>query len=321
MKNIDITVVVPVYNASALIKRCIDSLLSQEGQFTKEVIFVDDGSTDDSSDIIKSYNNPNFILIEQENGGPAKARNTGIIASHGKYLSFIDADDYWDSDFLKTTLQFMEQHDKIVAVSVGQRHIIRGKESVIPKCVNDYHEPIIIEDFFSFWSNYRHVCTGSVVLKTDIAKQIGGQREDLRAGEDWEFWMMVALYGKWAFIPKVLFTSDGDDVTRTRGWVEKMKPRWETTPPIHEWEKRLLKILPSPLPLSYKKARGYVAYHMIHAHVLGNRLNLARKETFHYKKDFPLNDRLCFLFKVCSKTYLTWVLMSKLLIWREYHRY
>lgn len=317
----DVSVIIPVYNASVSINRCINSILLQKTQFKIEVIFVNDGSTDDSSDIIKSYNNPDFILIEQENGGPAKARNAGLHIAQGKYVSFLDADDYWDPIFIQTTVEYLIDHDEVVAVNTGQNHIKGNRSSIVPICVNDFSTPLIINDFFSFWNKYHHVCTGSVVLKKDIAMMIGGQREDLRAGEDWEFWMMVATYGKWAFIPKVLFVSNGDDVTKVLGWVEKMKPRWETTPPIYDWEKRLVERFPLQLPLNYKKARGYVGYHMIHAHILGKRLKLARKETLQYKDDFPPNTRLCRLFKACSKTSLSWWIMSKLLLWREYHRY
>lgn len=66
-----------------------------------------------------------------------------------------------------------------------------------------------------------HVCTGSITIRIDIARQAGGMREDLRQCEDLEFWAYLATFGKFGFIPEVLFVSDGNAVTRSQGWIDK----------------------------------------------------------------------------------------------------
>lgn len=64
-------------------------------------------------------------------------------------------------------------------------------------------------------------------------------RQDLRVTEDLEFWALISTYGRWGFIPNILFVSDGSDVTQSQGWLNKMKLRWQNAPSIAEWEKEL----------------------------------------------------------------------------------
>lgn len=91
-----ISVVIPVYNAGQYISRCLDSILVQKYAGELEIICVDDGSTDNSAQIIREYanHNSNIRVISQSNKGAAAARNSGMDAARGKYISFIDADDY-----------------------------------------------------------------------------------------------------------------------------------------------------------------------------------------------------------------------------------
>ena len=103
----EISVIVPVYNAERYIKTCINSLLSQTVREFMEVIFVDDGSTDSSGNIIgKSVSeNENFSVYHIKHSGVYHARNTGIEMAKGKYIAFIDADDYIESDYFESLLK------------------------------------------------------------------------------------------------------------------------------------------------------------------------------------------------------------------------
>lgn len=93
---IDISIIVPVYNVEQYIIKCLDSLLFQETCLIYEIICINDGSTDGCYDIMREYSNKykNIILINQKNKGLSAARNRGIIESRGKYIIFIDSDDY-----------------------------------------------------------------------------------------------------------------------------------------------------------------------------------------------------------------------------------
>lgn len=95
------SIVMPVYNSSNFLDRSISSIVNQSLK-NWELIIVDDGSTDNSSEIIKKYAdiNDNIKYYYQENSGPGKARNLGISKCNGDYICFIDADDYFESDYL-----------------------------------------------------------------------------------------------------------------------------------------------------------------------------------------------------------------------------
>lgn len=101
-KNIKVSVILPVYNVGNYLDECLNSLINQSLRDI-EIICINDGSTDNSLDIIKKYQNidQRVKLIDQENHGAGYARNVGIEISQGEFLSFLDADDYFDRDMLK----------------------------------------------------------------------------------------------------------------------------------------------------------------------------------------------------------------------------
>lgn len=92
----DISIVVPVYNVEKYLKECINSLLEQDFRGQYEIICVNDGSTDSSLQVLKEYekSNEKIVLINQKNKGLSAARNTGLKNAKGKYVMFIDSDDY-----------------------------------------------------------------------------------------------------------------------------------------------------------------------------------------------------------------------------------
>lgn len=183
---------------------------------------MDDGSTDDS--VIKARDEENIILYQQQNAGPSMARNKGVELAHGKYVTFIDADDYWEDSFIEKTVSFLEEHDDCVAVNVAQRHLTISGEHVAPVCYSEYSKPFVLDDFFLFWATFMHVCTGSVVIRPKVIKQTGGMRTGLRITEDLEFWALVSTYGRWGVIPEILFVSDGvETITDQTEWLKKCK--------------------------------------------------------------------------------------------------
>lgn len=95
-----ISVVIPLYNKEASIAQSLKSVLSQEYD-DFEVVIVDDGSTDGSVGVVEAINDPRIRLIKQENGGPSKARNTGVKNAKGEWILFLDADDELEPDALE----------------------------------------------------------------------------------------------------------------------------------------------------------------------------------------------------------------------------
>lgn len=318
-----ISIIIPLHNGSLLVSRCLDSVFSQKGNFDLEVIVIDDGSTDNSVDIIKNY--PKQIaLLQQSNQGPAAARNKGIEVATGKYLAFLDADDYWESEFLESTVSFMENQKEAIAVSVGQTHKIPGKaDAVAPNVLQlkpeKYKAPILLRDFYLFWAKHNHVCTGSVLMLTEVVKLSEGQRPELRITEDLEFWAYLATYGKWGFIPKILFISDGGEITRDTGWLEKNKKRWESAPTISQWENRIVQKINEVYLPSFNQTKGRVARNLVYSMILSGRVNLARMEVKKHGKYFP-SDYLSLLFNGAAFLSIFWRLLAFVLKYREYHR-
>ena len=101
----DISVVVPVYNTSRFLRQCVDSLINQTWKDV-EFILVDDGSTDDSLEILKEYQkrDARIKVLEQKNLHAGVARNNGMKQATGKYIIFLDSDDFFEPDLLKSAL-------------------------------------------------------------------------------------------------------------------------------------------------------------------------------------------------------------------------
>ncbi len=112
-----ISAIMPLYNSEGSVARTVSSVMQQSvGDF--ELIIVNDASTDSSLDIVMSFNDARIkILSHRDNKGAAAARNTGIEASRGRYIAFIDADDIWAPDKLKNQIQFMTENQSQACVT------------------------------------------------------------------------------------------------------------------------------------------------------------------------------------------------------------
>ena len=113
-----VSIIIPVYNGERFIQRAIRSIVDQNfprKQF--EIIVVDDGSTDNTSDIIQPFKDTIGIMRHEKNMGLAASRNTGIKAARGQYIVNLDADDYLHQDFLYIEIMFLSLNEDFDAVS------------------------------------------------------------------------------------------------------------------------------------------------------------------------------------------------------------
>ena len=147
--NILISFIIPVYNCEKYITTCISSILSLayfKNSF--EVILVNDGSIDNSESIIRDiiHDNPNILLINQNNLGASSARNAGLKAAQGKYIWFVDADDKINSSFLKKALEIINNDGSYELLCFN--HYKETNSSLIP-CI-DYNTENVISglDFY-----------------------------------------------------------------------------------------------------------------------------------------------------------------------------
>jgi len=113
-----VSIIIPVYNTADYLVRCIDSAIKQTHENT-EIILINDGSTDGSAEICKSYaaKDPRVHLINQENMGQSAARNTGLDFATGQWIAFLDSDDYISRYFVEYNLAACLQHDADIAIS------------------------------------------------------------------------------------------------------------------------------------------------------------------------------------------------------------
>jgi len=110
-------VIIPVYNAEPYLRECLDTVVSQSLREI-EIICVDDGCTDGSPATLQEYAaaDPRFRILRRENGGAGTARNAGLEAARGEYLSFLDADDFFEKTMLERTYEKCLEHDLDFAV-------------------------------------------------------------------------------------------------------------------------------------------------------------------------------------------------------------
>lgn len=113
-----ISIIVPIYNVEKYLERCLNSILNQTYK-DLEIICINDGSADNSLDICEklSHNDNRIIIINQENQGLAAVRNKGIATSSGKYLTFVDSDDYIDEDYIEKLFNCLVHSDSDIAVA------------------------------------------------------------------------------------------------------------------------------------------------------------------------------------------------------------
>lgn len=286
------SVIIPAFNAGATVIRAIRSALDQQPA-PLEVLVVDDGSTDATELLVRSV--PERVrFIRQTHSGPSAARNRGLSAALGRYIAFLDADDYWLPGFTAACQEFLERHAEVIAVSVGLRFISsNGKEHGLdgfePGAGNAADGPFIIQDFFSFWGDRNHICTGSCLLRKDILDQAGGQRENLRIAEDLEYWAYLATYGKWGYCPKILWVCDSERASVQSGWLKKYRARRRSCPTVEEWQTRLLpRVQPKDMP-GFIKARGRVAAILAHNLILGGHHSKAKATVRDYSSQMPRN--------------------------------
>ncbi len=114
-KNPLVSVIVPVYNVEPYLRECLDSIVNQSYN-NLEIILVDDGSTDDSGRICDDYSTSDtrIQVIHQQNGGLSVARNTGLINATGRYIYFLDSDDWIDNDMIEVLVNEMQQTEAFI---------------------------------------------------------------------------------------------------------------------------------------------------------------------------------------------------------------
>ena len=167
------SIIIPTYNRSSKLTDSIKSVLYQN--FTNfELIIVDDGSSDNTKDIIKLFSDSRIKYIFQDNKGVCVARNTGISNSSGKYITFLDSDDSAENDWLMNFFLNLEIQPVDIVFCDMNLHYPDGK-IILRKALYRYSNKIRSENGMFM--------PGTFAIKADILKSIGGFDENIRFGE------------------------------------------------------------------------------------------------------------------------------------------
>lgn len=196
-----VTVIIPTYNRAPTIARSIDSVLKQTYE-NIELIIVDDGSSDSTIKIVKSYHNEKIKLIcLDKHSGANTARNRGIYAAKGEYIAFQDSDDEWLKDKLEIQLSYMMKTGRKVCYCP---YILNGDEGkrIIPSQMGnkELYERKIID----ILRKKNVVSTQTLVIHKEVTEKEGVFDEDLNRLQDYEFIIRLCQHYEIGYIDKPL---------------------------------------------------------------------------------------------------------------------
>lgn len=199
-----VSVIIPTYNRASFITKAIDSVLEQTfNDF--EIIVIDDGSTDQTKEKLKPYQNK-IIYRYQENQGIAKARNQGLEIAQGDYIAFLDSDDFWKPEKIQKQIEFFDKHPAygLVATQCLVNIVDENLETLKYVQGEEVHYELTYEKIFQ----RPFIKTPSVLIKKQCFQEIGTFNEDLRVLEDVDLWLRLAQKYKIGFInePLTIYT-------------------------------------------------------------------------------------------------------------------
>jgi glycosyltransferase involved in cell wall biosynthesis len=180
-----VSVIIPTYNRGWILKEAIDSVLTQDYK-DFELIVVDDGSTDNTSEILASYGNGIRVLF-QENKGVSAARNRGIAEASGQFIAFIDSDDLWLPQKLSTQVEFFNQTPDALICQTEEVWIRKGKR-VNPKMRHKKPSGMIFEPSLELCL----VSPSAVMIRRVLFDRIGEFDVTLPACEDYDLWLRIS---------------------------------------------------------------------------------------------------------------------------------
>lgn len=203
-----VSVVIPTYNRGRQVRRAVDTALAQTLS-DLEVIVVDDGSTDETQEVIEAYEDDRLQYIKHsENRGGSAARNTGIDAASGDYIAFLDSDDTWVPSKLEEQIAVIERRSgEWVAAYCDFRQ--RRRSRLAEKVDNVIRRPTGFEGNEEilnriFLRTFAHGGASTLVIKRDTVEEIGGFDPSFQRHQDLEFLVRVLKNGKLAYVDRVL---------------------------------------------------------------------------------------------------------------------
>lgn len=203
-----ISVIIPVYNAEKSIEKTLNSIKNQTCKGDFEIIIVNDGSTDESKNIIENFQfqNPEMIIkfINQENGGVSKARNTALKVAQGDFIALLDSDDEWLPEKTERQMKFLTNPKLNVDFITS---LWNNEKIVFPYSVDNQYELVEIslkKLLFKITGQ-----TSTAIFKRKILENTGYFDENQKYSEDANFWMRISKNNKMYLLPENLVFAGG----------------------------------------------------------------------------------------------------------------
>lgn len=199
-----VSVIIPVFNAEAYIACAVESVFAQTYE-NREIIVVNDGSTDQTVEILKQYGD-RITLMQSPNAGPSTARNIGIQASHGEFLVFLDADDWILPEKLARQVHFLLTNPEIGVVYSGGyrfRTLANGSKSLVSLVSTDLLNQGLgaDSDTLSILLLQNPFPIHCAMCRRETVVSVGGFDAALYGLEDWDLWLRIAPLAAFAYLP------------------------------------------------------------------------------------------------------------------------
>jgi glycosyltransferase involved in cell wall biosynthesis len=223
MSNPSVDVVIPAYNASRFIAETIQSVFAQT-YLPRKIIVVDDGSTDNTVEIIKSFESELIELISIENGGVSRARNIGIKASDADYIAFLDADDIWEPSKLEAQLRQLRRKPEAGVCYAGSQLIDDAGVEIENAIGVPYVRGQVFEDIV-YYERPMYGSASSVIAARDILFQTNLFDETMQFSEDVDLWAHLASVTEFEYVsqPYVKIRVHSSSATRNKSWGKERK--------------------------------------------------------------------------------------------------
>lgn len=203
LMDLNVSVVIPLFNKRQYIERAIRSVLAQTTP-AHEIIVVDDGSTDDSAQVVRQIGDTRVRLVLQENAGVSVARNAGAMLAASDLVAFLDADDEWQPTFLESALDLRRRFPRAGLYATAYSRFDDAGAAQMPNWIGvpDSTEGGLIHDYFRAAMACQPVCASAVMIPARILSEVGAFPCDVRLGEDLDTWFRIALRYPIAWSPK-----------------------------------------------------------------------------------------------------------------------
>ncbi len=218
-----VDVVIPAYNASRFIEETIQSVLDQT-HLPRKIIIIDDGSMDNTVEIVKSFKSDLIELTSVENGGVSRARNIGIKASEADYIAFCDADDIWEPGKLEAQLRQLRRKPDAGVCYAGSQLIDDAGVEIENAIGVPYVRGHVFEDIV-YYERPIYGSASSVVVEREILLQTESFDEKMQFSEDVDLWAHLALVTEFEYVsqPYVKIRVHASSATRNKSWDKDLK--------------------------------------------------------------------------------------------------